>query len=251
MFVYAGQWRTPNSTRTARTRSSTAPRSRRPRRARRAVALTVHDGVYGSLEFAHAAKRLGVRRGGGDARGRLPCDAARRERDRVREPLPAARPAAHAHTRDTTNREPTPPCLDQALEELNDGLVCLSGCARAKTPSRCATRTRRYGLRAPSAASVSTSSCSARTSAATRAATRRLRELADTIGVSTVRDRGTFTRTSTAGELRCRTSSSPSTAAPRSRAANRSGAEPRGGSPDARFPDDRDMHRERARRAPR
>src|SRR5262249_38752735 len=39
--------------------------------------------------------------------------------------------AAHAHTRDTTNREPLPPRLDQVLlEELNEGLVCLSGCAR-------------------------------------------------------------------------------------------------------------------------
>src|SRR4029077_6497239 len=38
---------------------------------------------------------------------------------------------AHAHTRDSTNREPQPPRLDEALlEELNEGLVCLSGCAR-------------------------------------------------------------------------------------------------------------------------
>src|SRR5439155_4134058 len=39
--------------------------------------------------------------------------------------------AAHAHTRPKENREPLPPSLDQRLlEELNEGLVCLSGCAR-------------------------------------------------------------------------------------------------------------------------
>jgi len=38
---------------------------------------------------------------------------------------------AHARTRDTTNRDPLPPRLELALlEELNEGLVCLSGCAR-------------------------------------------------------------------------------------------------------------------------
>ena len=54
-------------TRTPPTRSSTAPRSPRswrrgrPSSATTALALTDHDGVYGSLEFAHAAKHFGVR----------------------------------------------------------------------------------------------------------------------------------------------------------------------------------------------
>src|SRR5204863_2842234 len=39
--------------------------------------------------------------------------------------------AAHANTRPKEHREPLPPSLDQRLlEDLNDGLVCLSGCAR-------------------------------------------------------------------------------------------------------------------------
>ncbi len=98
------------------------------------LALTDHDGVYGSLEFAHAAKHLGVRadhRGGGHAGRRSARHAARRERARVREPLPAAHRRARAHARQDLIRGQTPPCLEQTvLEELNDGLVCLSGCAR-------------------------------------------------------------------------------------------------------------------------
>src|SRR5260221_8565266 len=97
------------------------------------LALTDHDGVYGSLEFAHAAKHLGVRAitGAevtleGGAHVTLLVESARGYAN-----LCPLLTAAHAHTRDTTNREPTPPRLDQALlEELNDGLVCLSGCAR-------------------------------------------------------------------------------------------------------------------------
>src|SRR5204863_5810262 len=39
--------------------------------------------------------------------------------------------AAHANTRPKEHREPLQPSLDQRLlEDLNDGLVCLSGCAR-------------------------------------------------------------------------------------------------------------------------
>ena len=39
--------------------------------------------------------------------------------------------AAHAHTRPKEGAEPLPPALDPGLlAELNDGLVCLSGCAR-------------------------------------------------------------------------------------------------------------------------
>src|SRR5579862_3950959 len=98
-----------------------------------AVALTDHDGVYGSLEFAHAAKQLGVQPitgaevtlTGGTHVTLLVENAAGYAN------LCRLITAAHAHTRPKEGREPLPPALDQALlEELNDGLVCLSGCAR-------------------------------------------------------------------------------------------------------------------------
>ena len=65
-----------------------------------ALALTDHDGVYGSLEFAHAAKDLGVRPitgaevtlAGGSAR-----DAARRDEPGLREPLPHPHRGACGH----------------------------------------------------------------------------------------------------------------------------------------------------------
>jgi error-prone DNA polymerase len=98
-----------------------------------ALALTDHDGVYGSLEYAHAAKHFGVRpiTGAevtltGGAHVTLLVEDARGYSNLCR-----LLTAAHAHTRDNTTREPMPPGLDQALlEELNEGLVCLSGCAR-------------------------------------------------------------------------------------------------------------------------
>jgi error-prone DNA polymerase len=98
-----------------------------------ALALTDHDGVYGSLEFAHAAKHLGVRPITGaevtladESHVTLLVENARGYANLCR-----LLTGAHAQTRDTTNREPLPPRLDQALlEELNEGLVCLSGCAR-------------------------------------------------------------------------------------------------------------------------
>src|SRR5881409_3599249 len=98
-----------------------------------ALALTDHDGVYGSLEFAHAAKHFGVRPITGaevtladESHATLLVENARGYSNLCR-----LLTAAHAHTRDTTNREPQPPRLDQALlEDLHEGLVCLSGCAR-------------------------------------------------------------------------------------------------------------------------
>jgi error-prone DNA polymerase len=98
-----------------------------------ALALTDHDGVYGSLEFAHAAKHFGVRpitgaevTLGDDSHVTLLVESATGYANLCR-----LLTAAHAHTRDTTNREPLPPRLEQSLlEELNEGLVCLSGCAR-------------------------------------------------------------------------------------------------------------------------
>src|SRR5438874_4769890 len=98
-----------------------------------ALALTDHDGVYGSLEFAHAAKHFGVRpiTGAeitldGGAHVTLLVESATGYANLCR-----LLTAAHAGTRPKEGREPLPPSLDQRLlEELNDGLVCLSGCAR-------------------------------------------------------------------------------------------------------------------------
>jgi error-prone DNA polymerase len=100
-----------------------------------ALALTDHDGVYGSLEFAHAAKHFGVR----------PITGAEItladhshvtllvETQQGYANLCRLLTAAHAHTRPPgkESQPPADPALDQALlEELNEGLVCLSGCAR-------------------------------------------------------------------------------------------------------------------------
>jgi error-prone DNA polymerase len=121
-----------------------------------ALALTDHDGVYGSLEFAHAAKHFGVRPitgaevtladespsaaeggavsrpdTGGSVAGVSSHVTLLVENARGYANLCRLLTAAHAHTRDTTNREPAPPRVDQTLlEDLNEGLVCLSGCAR-------------------------------------------------------------------------------------------------------------------------
>src|SRR5437667_301121 len=79
-----------------------------------------------------------------------------------------------------------------------------------------------YGSRAPSDATASTSSCNARMSAATSAATRTC-ATSPPRSVSARSRRATSTHT-TVVALRSRTCSSPSAAAPRSRAASRRGA---------------------------
>jgi error-prone DNA polymerase len=99
-----------------------------------ALALTDHEGVYGSLEFAHAAKHFGVRPltgaevtlcGGSHVTLLVESPAGYANLCRLLT-------AAHAHTRPPGREdEPVPPALDrEQLAELNDGLVCLSGCAR-------------------------------------------------------------------------------------------------------------------------
>src|ERR671931_1564639 len=100
-----------------------------------ALALTDHDGVYGSLEFAHAAKYFGVRPITG-AEVTL-ADSSHVtllvETQQGYANLCRLLTAAHAHTRPPGKeaQPPEDPALDQQLlEELNDGLVCLSGCAR-------------------------------------------------------------------------------------------------------------------------
>jgi error-prone DNA polymerase len=97
-----------------------------------ALALTDHDGVYGSLEFAHAAKSFGVRPITG---AELTLAGGAHVTLLVESPAGYANlcrliTAAHAGTRPKEG-ELLPPALDPALlEELHEGLVCLSGCAR-------------------------------------------------------------------------------------------------------------------------
>jgi len=98
-----------------------------------ALALTDHDGVYGSLEFAHAAKHFGVRAitGAeitleGGAHVTLLVETSQGYANLCR-----LLTHAHSRTRPKENRDVLPPSLDQRLlEELHEGLICLSGCAR-------------------------------------------------------------------------------------------------------------------------
>jgi error-prone DNA polymerase len=97
-----------------------------------AIALTDHEGVYGSLEFAHAAKHFGVRAITG---AEVTLHGGTHVTLLVESPQGYANlcrllTAAHALTRPKEG-ELLPPALDPALlAELNEGLVCLSGCAR-------------------------------------------------------------------------------------------------------------------------
>ena len=98
-----------------------------------ALALTDHDGIYGSLEFAHAAKHFGIRPITG---AELSLDGGSHVTLLVESPQGYANLCrlityAHARTRPKEGRDPLPPSLEpRRLEQLNDGLVCLSGCAR-------------------------------------------------------------------------------------------------------------------------
>lgn len=101
-----------------------------------ALALTDHDGVWGSMEFAHACKGFGVRpitgteltvrEGERDLHLALLVEDEAGYRNLCR-----LLTLAHAHTRDNTPRNQTQPwaTLEQ-VEEHAEGLVCLSGCAR-------------------------------------------------------------------------------------------------------------------------
>ena len=100
-----------------------------------ALALTDHDGVYGSLEFAHAAKELGVRPITGaevtvesGSHVTLLCESSRGYANLCR-----ILTAAHAGTRPEGKEHRVllePGVSLETLAELNEGLVCLSGCAR-------------------------------------------------------------------------------------------------------------------------
>ncbi len=91
-----------------------------------ALALTDHDGIYGSLEFAYAARAVGVHAITG-AEATL-ADGSHLtllvETPRGYANLCRLLTAAHSRERLNPGLEP------DLLAELNEGLVCLSGCAR-------------------------------------------------------------------------------------------------------------------------
>ncbi len=153
-----------------------------------ALALTDHDGVYGSLEFAQAAKAFGVRpitgaevTLAGGSHVTLLVESATGYANLCR-----LLTAAHSGTRvPGKERELLEPALRQELlEEGNEGLVCLSGCARhglaVRNPNAAARLARTFGrdrffveLQRPFERG------DARRNAA-------LRELAESLGVETV-----------------------------------------------------------------
>src|SRR6266550_3050020 len=99
-----------------------------------ALALTDHDGVYGSLEFAHACRHFGVRAitGAevtltGDVHVTLLCESRRGYGNLCR-----ILTDAHAGTRvPGRERELLPPATTlEFVAGHSEGLVCLSGCAR-------------------------------------------------------------------------------------------------------------------------
>ena len=117
-----------------------------------ALALTDHDGLCGSLAFAHAARAAGVRPITG---AELTLD------DGSHLTLLAATAAgyanlcrlitlAHADTRPPPDRRPVPPRLAlSGLAAHAEGLVCLTGCARhGLVPRLVATGARREALAA-------------------------------------------------------------------------------------------------------
>ena len=134
-------------------------------RGHEALALTDHDSLSGAMEFAQAAKALGLRarpRGGGDrrrraarqrpracsrpgadagrggGRGRPAPHAARARRARVAQPLPAADPGPRAHARPAQPPRPRPPARHDRRRRrprrgarLPDGLRAPRGARRA------------------------------------------------------------------------------------------------------------------------
>jgi error-prone DNA polymerase len=100
----------------------------------RAFALTDHDGVWGSMEWVHACKGLGIRAiTGAELTVRLARDAHITllvENAVGYRNLCRLLTASYSHTRDNSQRsaEQSWVSLEQ-IEEHAEGLVCLSGCA--------------------------------------------------------------------------------------------------------------------------
>ena len=153
-----------------------------------ALALTDHDGVYGSLEFARAAKDFGIR----------PITGAELtltdgshvtvlvESQHGYANLCRLVTAAHAHTRPPgrESQPPQQPALDPTLlAERNDGLIVLSGCARSGLAVRNPNAAAALAAAFPGRFYVELQRPYERGDARRNTA---LRELAETLGVPTV-----------------------------------------------------------------
>jgi error-prone DNA polymerase len=98
-----------------------------------ALALTDHNGVYGSMEHAQACAGMGVRAIHG---AEIDLDDGRHitllvEDARGWRNLCRILTRAHAHTRNSARRIATAPSIPlEVVLEHAEGLVCLSGCAR-------------------------------------------------------------------------------------------------------------------------
>src|SRR5829696_2371785 len=151
-----------------------------------ALALTDHDGLYGSLEFAHAAKAFGLRPITGaevtlvdGSHVTLLCESQAGYSNLCR-----LLTAAHAHTRPKPMEPALPSALDLALlHELSEGLVCLSGCARNGLAVRDPNAAAEFARAFPGRFYVELQRPYERGDARRNAA---LRDLAESLGVSTV-----------------------------------------------------------------
>ncbi len=108
-----------------------------------ALALTDHDGLWGSMEFARVCKDLGLRSITGseltvrlDGGGEIPTPGLVHltllvETTVGYHNLCRLLSEAHSHTRDSAQRNAGQPWVKlERLEERTEGLICLSGCAR-------------------------------------------------------------------------------------------------------------------------
>jgi error-prone DNA polymerase len=98
-----------------------------------AFALTDHDGVWGSMELAHACKGFGIKAITG---AELTVESSHLtllvEDTAGYRNLCRLLTAAHAHTRDNTQRKAEQPHVTlEQIEAHAEGLLCLSGCAGA------------------------------------------------------------------------------------------------------------------------
>jgi error-prone DNA polymerase len=101
-----------------------------------ALALTDHDGLWGSMEFAHACKGFGIRPiTGAEVTVTPPAEEGFHLTLLVENAvgyrnLCRILSKAHEHTRDNRQREAGQPSVAlEEVERLSEGLVCLSGCA--------------------------------------------------------------------------------------------------------------------------
>ena len=184
-----------------------------------ALALTDHNTVSGSMEFAVSARALGLRPIHGaeiDLDRRAPPDAARRGCRRLVEPVPHPDPRARAHARKGT-RPPAPIPASQAFVELSGRPWSRRG-AGLPERLRAARGARRVHAPAP-ARGVRTRSPAGRATAAVPARRSRAQppppaSRGDGWACRAWR-RGTCTRTRASG-LRSRTRWSPCACTPRS-----------------------------------